>query len=138
VTDCCRRTQCTLLPFDSVLGPNTSCYWVCGDTVPRKVGSIADLIWNIYLYVDSFTAVCTISVQDYVSLETPRLLSHWNQKRLKTTLRNLVLTIMGSGYAGEIYVDSFTAVSTFSVQDYVLLEPPSLLSQWNQKRLKRS
>ena len=106
--------------------------------MPRKVGSIADLIWNIYLYVDSFTAVCTISVQDYVSLETPRLLSHWNQKRLKTTLRNLVLTIMGSGYAGKIYVDSFTAVSTFSVQDYVLLEPPSLLSQWNQKRLKRS
>jgi hypothetical protein len=78
---------------------------VRGDTVPRKVGSIADLEWNTYLYVDSFTAVSTLSVQNYVLLETPNLLSHWNQKRLKTTLRNFVLAIMGSGQAGEMFTE---------------------------------
>lgn len=73
--------------------------------MPRKVGSIANLVWNTYLYVDSFIVVSTCSVQDYVLLEHPNLLPDWNQKRLKTTLRNLVLTIMGSGHAGEMFTE---------------------------------
>ena len=38
---------------------------------PEKFDSIADLLWNTYLYLDSFTAVSTFSGQDYVLLEPP-------------------------------------------------------------------